>query len=280
MRLTQGQLQQLLAGGDSARAKQVKQEETAIRNLQGKLSKAKQQQANASKLFKEALKQGTVDPLFKEAVEEARTEVESAEKALAGAQQRLAGIRHEVNSAEFDAAVADLFNAFATGTDTPTQRQRINRMIQQAGIRVTLDNEERRIGMAIGDGPIDWQPFDPRAVQQALVARITSAQFRNLAFTEESVEALSALDPDMAEWFKSMVGVKQTAVASVSSKELEAIQRFARDIQKNSPELAEAFRKMNQGSDRPVSEKEQQPAARRRLLLPLSRSPKAQGRTY
>ena len=53
----------------------------------------------------------------------------------------------------------------------------------------------------------------------------------------------------MAEWFKSMVGVKQTAVASVSSKELEAIQRFARDIQKNSPELAEAFRKMNQGSD-------------------------------
>ena len=249
MRLAQGQLQQLLAGGDSARAKQVKQEETAIRNLQGKLSKAKQQQANASKLFKEALKQGTVDPLFKEAVEEARTEVESAEKALAGAQQRLAGIRHEVNSAEFDAAVADLFNAFATGTDTPTQRQRINRMIQQAGIRVTLDNEERRIGMAIGDGPIDWQPFDPQAVQQALVARITSAQFRNLAFTQESVAALSALDPDMAEWFKSMVGVKQTAVASVSSKELEAIQRFARDIQKNSPELAEALRKMNQGSD-------------------------------
>ena len=46
----------------------------------------------------------------------------------------------------------------------------------------------------------------------------------------------------MAEWFKSMVGVKQTAVASVSSKDLEAIQRFARDIQ-NSPELAEAFRR-------------------------------------
>ena len=103
--------------------------------------------------------------------------------------------------------------------------------------------------MAIGDGQVDWQPFDPQAIQQALAARITSAQFRNLAFTEESVEALSALDPDMAEWFRSMVGVKQTAVASVSSKDLEALQRFARDIQKNSPELAEAFRKMNQGSD-------------------------------
>ena len=57
------------------------------------------------------------------------------------------------------------------------------------------------------------------------------------------------MDPGMAEWFRSMVGVKQTAVASVSSKELEAIQRFARDIQKNSPEQAEALRKMNQGSD-------------------------------
>ena len=175
--------------------------------------------------------------------------MESAEKELAGAQQRLAGIRHDVDSAEFDAAVADLFNDFASGNDTPEQRQRINRMIQQAGLRVTLDRTERRIGMAIGDGPVNWQPFDPQAIQQALVARITSAQFRNLAFTEESVAALSALDPGMAEWFKSMVGVKQTAVASVSSKDLEAIQRFARDIQKNSPELAEAFRKMNQGSD-------------------------------
>ena len=52
----------------------------------------------------------------------------------------------------------------------------------------------------------------------------------------------------MAEWYKSMVGVKQTSVASVSSKDLEAIQRFARDIQKNSPELAEGLRKMNQDS--------------------------------
>ena len=249
MRLAQGQLQQLLAGADSGKAKQIKQEEAAISRLQGQLAQAKQQQANASKLFKEALKQGTVDPLFKEAVEEARTAVEPAEKALAGAQQRLAGIRHDVDSAEFDAAVADLFNAFATGNDTPEQRQRINRMIQQAGLGVTLDRTERRIGMAIGDGPVNWQPFDPQAIHQALVARITSAQFRDLAFTEETVEALSALDPGMAEWFRSMVGVKQTAVASVSSKDLEAMQRFARDIQKNSPELAEALRKMNQGSD-------------------------------
>ena len=75
VRLAQGQLQQLLAGADSGKAKQIKQEEAAISRLQGQLAQAKQQQANASKLFKEALKQGTVDPLFKEAVEEALTAV-------------------------------------------------------------------------------------------------------------------------------------------------------------------------------------------------------------
>lgn len=251
VRLHQGQLQQLL-NADTGRSSQIKQEQKAIERLQAQLALAEQQQQNAAKLFKSALLEGRDDPLYREAVEEARLETELAKTALTGAQQRLAGLRHEVDSTEMAEAVAELFDAFAAGTDTPEQRQGLNRLLRTAGIRVTLDRERRRVGMAIGDGPIDWQPLDPQAVKIALASRTTSAAFRDITITAESAAALAALDPDdpgWAEWLKSMEGVQQTAITSLppgwDQGELgQAMKKFAKEITKNAPELAEALKAM------------------------------------
>ena len=251
VRLHQGQLQQLLSQ-DSQRGPQILAEQQAVERLRAQLLQAEDAQANASRLFKAELKKGSVDALFREAVEEARMEVELKRTALSGAQQRLAVLRQEVNTEEFDQAVAALFDAFATGADTPEQRKEINRLMQRSGIQITLDNEERRIGMSIGEGPIDWQPLDPAAVQAALGSRTTSARFKDLTITAESAAALAEAfpsDPGWAEWLKSMEGVKQTSVTSLppgweTGAAAQAMKEFAKAIAESDPALAEALKAM------------------------------------
>ena len=216
-RLHQGQLQQLLASGDDTTKQRIEQESQAIERLQAQLRMAEEQQANSARMFKDALKKGQVDPLFQEAVEEARLEVELAKTALSGAQQRMAALRHDVDTEEFDAAVAELFDAFRSGEDTPAQRQQLNRLLRRAGIRVVLDRLEQRVGMAIGDGPIQWQPLILEAVQEALASGTASAVFEDLTITDAKAKALAAMFPDdqgWAEWLEEMKGVPQVSITS------------------------------------------------------------------
>ena len=165
-RLQQGQLQQLLAG--DGRDARIKREEQAIARLNGQLALAEQELENSSRVFKQSLKTGLIDPLFQEAVNEARDEVEAKKTAVTSAQQRLAGLRHEVDSKEFQAALKELFLAFANEEDTPKQRQAVNDLMRRAGLKVSLDREHQRVGMSIGDGDIDWQPLNPRLDVAAL----------------------------------------------------------------------------------------------------------------
>ena len=166
-RLKMGQLQQLFAA-DAGKSIQIKAEQAAIDRLQVQRLQAQEAEANAARLFKDALKAGQVDPLFKEAVDEARLDSEAAGKALKDAQQRLAGLRHEIDSAEFDDASQALVHSFANGEDTPEQRRAINSLLRRSGLKVTLDRENFRVGMSIGDGPVDWQSLNPRLDDAAL----------------------------------------------------------------------------------------------------------------
>ena len=102
-----------------------------------------------------------MDRLYKEAVDEARDEAELSQTALISAQQRLAGLTHQVDSVEFDAALKELWDAFLKGEDTPAQRKSINRFLQGAGVRVTLDAQTKRVGMGIGGSDPVWMPLDP-----------------------------------------------------------------------------------------------------------------------
>ena len=83
---------------------------------------AEQELENSGRVFKQSLKTGTIDPLFNEAVNEARDEVETKRTACTTEQQRLAGLRHELDSKEFQAALKELFLPFANEEDTLKQR--------------------------------------------------------------------------------------------------------------------------------------------------------------
>ena len=150
--LQQGQLQHLLAG--DGRDTRGKREEQAIAKFNGQLALAQQELENSGRVFKQSLKTGTIDPLFKEAVNETRDEVETKRTASTTEQQRLAGLRHEVDSKEFQAALKELFLTFANEEDTPKQRQAINDLMRRAGLKVSLDRARKRVGMSIGDGKI------------------------------------------------------------------------------------------------------------------------------
>ena len=93
-------------------------------------------------------------------MDEARTDAKSIRDALTAAQQRLANLTHSVDSDEFATALAEMYDAFQKDDDTPEQRAAINRLLQQAGLKVTLHREQRSVGIAIGDGEPEWSEFE------------------------------------------------------------------------------------------------------------------------
>ena len=248
-RLHAGQLQQLLAA-DSGRSETVAAEAAAIERLQAQLLHAEQQQANAARLFKKALLDGCDDPLHREAVEESRFEVELARTALAGAQGRLAALRRDVNTEEFASAVEALFQAFAKGNDTTEQRQSVNRFLRRAGLQITLDNEGRRVGLALGDSEPVWMPFDVTTSTVALAAGTTSAVFKDLTITDASMAFLKALDPSdpgWAAWLESMKGTPMVSVTSLPPgwEKSAWAQAAKKSVAEMPPEIRAALAAMN-----------------------------------
>ena len=214
-RLKLGQLQQLMAA-DTGKNIQVKAEEAAISRLQALLTQAQEAENNASRMFKEALKSGQVDALFKEAVDEARCDSEAAAKALSDAQTRLAGLRHEIDSEDFDIALKALFDAFAAEKDTAEQRRAINVLMQRSGLKVTLDNKVKRVGLSIGDGDIDWQPLDAMSVQMALTGYSPGIRFTAHTVTDELIQqAIEAgEDPEIVEGMQQLKGIRMVGITN------------------------------------------------------------------
>ncbi|WP_413325952.1 recombinase family protein [Synechococcus sp. MIT S9503] len=194
-RLQAGLLQRLLAANTGKEA-QIRAEQSAVTDLQGKQSLAEGQLANAERMFKDALKQGQLDPLFKEAVAEARADMESAAKALATAQQRLNALRRDIDTASFDQAISALFTAFAEGTDTAEQRMELNHCLRKADVRVTLDNQAKRVGIAVGDGEVDWQPMNEHIDREALrLVMVESKRFK-VEVDDQILDALQRMAAD------------------------------------------------------------------------------------
>jgi hypothetical protein len=49
--------------------------------------------------------------------------------------------------------------------------------LRRLGLRITIDGSGRQMGLALGDGPPDWQPLDAELAESALRAGATGAQF-------------------------------------------------------------------------------------------------------
>ena len=103
----------------------------------------------------------------------------AALKALAGAQQAAANLQSqtpfEALCGDVRAQIKALLSKFSTKRDEPIDRYRVNRLIAQLGIRITVDFTGKRIGFSVGDGEISWQPLAPKARKAALKAGLIDA---------------------------------------------------------------------------------------------------------
>ncbi|MCT0247466.1 recombinase family protein [Synechococcus sp. CS-205] len=95
-----------------------------------------------------------------------------ARKRLATADARLqhlqAGPSREQLGLEGRAQIQGLMRTFSLGEDKVEDRRRVHAHLLQLGLRVTVDGIEKRIGLSVGDGPIQWQPLAPKARKLAL----------------------------------------------------------------------------------------------------------------
>ncbi len=55
--------------------------------------------------------------------------------------------------------VAEMLEAFASGSSTPEQRLAVNQGLRRLGVAITIDGLD--MGLSIGSGPVEWQPIDP-----------------------------------------------------------------------------------------------------------------------
>ncbi len=102
-------------------------------------------------------------------LEERRRE---AAAGLAVAQAEVARVQARQPSsaagAELQEAVCGLLQRFAEGNDEPADRMLLNRHISGLGLRITVDTQQKRIGLAAGDGEPRWQPLVSVLVQRGL----------------------------------------------------------------------------------------------------------------
>jgi DNA invertase Pin-like site-specific DNA recombinase len=102
-------------------------------------------------------------------LEERRRE---AAAGLAVAQAEVARVQSRQPStaagAELQEAVCGLLQKFAEGNDEPADRMLLNRHISGLGLRITVDTQQKRIGLATGDGEPRWQPLASGVAHRAL----------------------------------------------------------------------------------------------------------------
>jgi DNA invertase Pin-like site-specific DNA recombinase len=117
-----------------------------------------QQQANAAKAFTAAARAGVDLTTVLTLQADLEREVQAAGQQLDDARQALAQLE-AMRSGEALEPVLRLQRAFAMGQDTAEQRQACNRTLLAMGLRIVLDGDRQQMGLAIGDGPLQWQPI-------------------------------------------------------------------------------------------------------------------------
>jgi hypothetical protein len=106
-------------------------------------------------------------PVVAQAVTAAKQQVEALEQQLHQTRQRIKALESDAARQLGEKVVADasaLLQLFSREEDTPEVRRELNHLLRELDLRVTVDAHQERIGLAVGDSPIDWQPL-------AIVAR-------------------------------------------------------------------------------------------------------------
>jgi DNA invertase Pin-like site-specific DNA recombinase len=130
----------------------------ALQRAQLRVTELEQQQANAAKAFTAAARAGVdLSTVLKLQVDLER-EREQAGQQLQDAQAAV----EQLNSLQADEAlepVLALQRSFALGKETAEQRQACNRALRSMGLRIVLDGDQQRMGLALNTAELDWQPI-------------------------------------------------------------------------------------------------------------------------
>jgi DNA invertase Pin-like site-specific DNA recombinase len=173
------------------------------------LAQAEVRAANAAAALRERAKAGgTLVGIYEEAVEETAAAVTAAREALAAVNARIHSSQERPAVEETTAAVGRLLRAFAAGEDTPPQRCAVNDLLKRLGVRVVLDSAGQRLGVAVGDALIDWQPLHGSLAQQALEQGASDTTYATVAIGASEVEkALAELQRTGADTVAAEVTV-------------------------------------------------------------------------
>jgi DNA invertase Pin-like site-specific DNA recombinase len=91
---------------------------------------------------------------------------------LALAQRELASLQSQTPLAslcsDVQQEVKTLLHKFAADLDTPEDREDVTRLMRRIGLRIVLDLDDERIGLAIADGELRWEPMAFDVARMAL----------------------------------------------------------------------------------------------------------------
>lgn len=112
--------------------------------------------------------------------------------ALAAAQSEVARVQaHQPSSAvgaELQEVVCSLLKKFAEGKDEPADRMLLNRHIGGLGLRITVDTQQKKISLSVGDGEHRWQPLSPVLAHQGLERGQAGATYLKASITLDDLQ--------------------------------------------------------------------------------------------
>jgi DNA invertase Pin-like site-specific DNA recombinase len=161
VRFKPAQLRALLEQEDGRDSK-VLSEVTAVTELEGQLAVLKQDKANMRKAYTAAAKAARHEEALAalaEGLAENQEQIEDVSGALSAARARLAALETPRSIDDFDEPLRALMAAFVDEADTPEQRRAVNAGLRRMGVRITLHNERREVGLSIDGGPTVWGAF-------------------------------------------------------------------------------------------------------------------------
>lgn len=174
-RLRGAALAQLVERGGAAPLTALLEQQKALGR---ELAQAEVRAANAAAALRErAMAGAAVVAVYEEAVESAAAAVAGAREALAAVDAEIRQQQNRPALGATSAAVEGLLQAFARGADTADQRRAVNGLLRRLGVRITLDTEGQRLGLAIGDEPSDVQPLDAPSAGWALAEGLTDVAY-------------------------------------------------------------------------------------------------------
>ncbi|MDH4406000.1 MAG: recombinase family protein [Cyanobium sp. D14.bin.5] len=125
----------------------------------------------------------------RQAALEAKSDV--ARERLAAAQAALQQLQNGPSTGELaaglQARVRGLLQGFADGSDTPEIRRGLREHLRQIGLRVSLDAARQKLGLAVGEGAVIWQPIHGGLAKAALKRGQPGVQYGTVHISAEAL---------------------------------------------------------------------------------------------